>query len=260
MFKSFLKISQRNTRTSVDDVVVAVWYEATNRCLWYSYNTTPIEDRNGNTDATGWSSPIRIFAEDSDMEYAGEHCQIFADKDGHIHIVAYDPANLDLVYAYLDSYSDTTPETCVVDGYGVTGSNLTLDVVQESGNWIPYIGYYSASIIKPKLAYKVDTTANAPRGTKDDEVTQKWELTTIPTSSTIPLGSLGNNKMNVALWKTNAGEIKNSVTGTNGSGHYGLTYGATCWDRVWGNGTSNPVLGYAIKTGTSGYIETAQKK
>lgn len=240
--------------TAIDDVVVAVWYDATDRCLRYSYNTTPTVDRNTNTDATGWSTPETVFT--GDMENAGEWCQIMADKsdDGGIHIAAYDPINLDLVYAYKSNYQASGFETCIVDGYGVVGSNLTLDVAKNAGGkWIPYIGYYATSCVKPKIAYLVDTSSNDPAET--------WENSIIPTTNTIPLGSQGNNKMNVGVWKDkDSWQIKNSVTGANTGSHSGHSYGATCWDKVYGNGTANPIVGYAIKSASNGFIETAQLK
>lgn len=246
--------------TSVDDVVVAVWYDATDRCLRYSYNTTPTVDRNENTDAAGWSTPETVFA--GDMENAGEWCQVMVDKSGGIHIAAYDPISLDLVYAYKSKYQASVFETCIVDGYGVVGSNLTLDVAKNAGGkWIPYIGYYATSCVKPKVAYLVDTASNAPAGTIEDEVTKDWEISVIPTTNTIPLGSQGNNKMNVGVWKDkDSWQIKNSVTGDNTGSHSGHSYGATCWDKVYGNGTANPIVGYAIKSASNGYIETAQLK
>ena len=246
--------------TAVDDVVVAVWYDATDRCLRYSYNTTPTVARNANTDATGWSTPEPVFT--GDMENAGEWCQVMADKSGGIHIAAYDPINLDLVYAYKSSYQASSFETCIVDGYGVVGSNLTLDVAKNAGGkWIPYIGYYATSCVKPKVAYLSDTSANAPAGTIEDVITRAWEISVIPTTNTIPLGSQGNNKMNVGVWKDkDSWQIKNSVTGDNTGSHSGSSYGATCWDKVYGNGTANPVMGYAIKSGATGYIETAQMR
>ena len=246
--------------TAVDDVVVAVWYDATARCLRYSYNTTPTVDRNANTNAAGWSTPDTVFT--GDMENAGEWCQVMADKSGGIHIAAYDPISLDLVYAYKSNYQASGFETCIVDGYGVVGSNLTLDVAKNAGGkWIPYIGYYATSCVKPKVAYLVNTSSNAPAGTVDEMFTHAWENSVIPTTNTIPLGSQGNNKMNVGVWKDkDSWQIKNSVTGANTGSHSGYSYGATCWDKVYGNGTANPIVGYAIKSASNGYIETAQLK
>ena len=153
------------------DVVVAIWYDETRRVLWYSYNTTPLTDRNGTTDRSGWSTPVQVFS--GDMENAGEYCQLTVDAKGGIHIAAYDGTNCDLVYAYLSSYS-ASPSTCVVDSSGVIGSNLTIDVALDSSeNAIPRIGYYATSCIRPKLAYRVNTNSTASAGA-DDGIQQDW--------------------------------------------------------------------------------------
>ena len=237
--------------------VVAVWYDSTARKLQYAYNKTPTTNRNGDTTGIGWTYIGAVFS--GDMENAGEYCQIAVDNDGGIHIAAYDPINLDLVYAYAPSY-DGTFTTCVVDGSGVVGSNLTLDVAKSSsGNWIPYIGYYATSCIKPKYAYKTDIATDAPEGSIDDTATGLWETTIIPTAKTIFLGTQGNSKINVGVWKNTSGVIKNSPTVSGSNKHIGSSYEATCYDQVGSNGTTNAILGYAIKnTSSSGYIETAQ--
>lgn len=239
---------------NVEDKVVAVWYDSADRCLKYSYNETPT------TNTGKWSVPTNVFT--GDMENAGEWCQIVVDGDGGIHIAAYDPINLDLVYAYKSDYKTSETGTCVIDGYGVVGSNLTLDVAKnKNGKWIPYIGYYATSCVKPKIAYLTDTSSSTPEGTIEDEVTKAWEISVIPTTSIIPLGSQGNNRMNVGIWKDkDSWQIKGSLKGTNTGTHSGSSYNATCWDKVYGNGTSNPIMGYAIKESTTGYIETAQLK
>ncbi len=242
-----------------NDVVVAVWYDSVNRCLKYAYNTNPLESVKGSTSGSEWIGLETVFTDD--MKNAGEYCQIIVDKDGGIHIAAYDPLNLDLVYAYKSAYDATGFQTCIVDGNGVVGANLTLDVAKVNGVWTPYIGYYATSCVKPKLAYKISSD-NAVSGTIDDMLTGAWECAVVPTSSYITLGSQGNNKMNVGVWKdVSTWELKNSITGTKKSNHSGSGYSSTCNDTVWGNGTKNPVMGYAIKiSGSSCYIETAQLK
>lgn len=242
-----------------NDVVVAVWYDSINRCLKYAYNTNPLESSKGSNSGSEWIGVETVFTDE--MKNAGEYCQVIVDKDGGIHIAAYDPLNLDLVYAYKSAYDATGFQTCIVDGNGVVGANLTLDVAKLNGVWTPYIGYYATSCVKPKLAYKISSD-NAVSGTIDDMLTGAWECAVVPTSSYITLGSQGNNKMNVGIWKDiSTWEIKNSTTGTKSSNHSGSGYGSTCNDTVWGNGTKNPVMGYAIKiSGSSCYIETAQLK
>ena len=239
------------------DVVVAVWY-GSDRTLHYSYNTSPM-NRDGQTNGAGWSEPIPVFS--GDMENAGEYCKVVVDNNGGIHIAAYDPVNLDLCYAYLNSYSGTSFNTCVVDSNGVTGSNLTLDVAKVNGNWIPYIGYYATSCIKPKYAYKVDTSSTAPAGSVDDMFTQAWECMVVPTSSVIEMQSNQHNDINIAVWKDSSGVIKNSKNGTNSHPVNNNGYSADAYGHVYGNGTSNPIMGYAIKSGASqNTIETAQLK
>ena len=243
------------------DVVVVVWY-GSDRKLHYSYNTSPM-NRDGETNGEGWSTPATVFS--GDMENAGEYCKVAVDNNGGIHIAAYDPVNLDLCYAYLDSYNDSSFETCVVDSNGVTGSNLTLDVAKdkdsEDGNWIPYIGYYATSCIKPKYAYKVDTSSTAPAGSVEDMFTQAWECMVVPTSSVIEMQSNQHNDINIAVWKDSSGVIKNSKNGTNSHPTNNNGYSADAYGHVYGNGTSNPIMGYAIKSGASqNTIETAQMK
>jgi hypothetical protein len=230
--------------SAAQDVVVLAWFDYTNQKLMFSYKVAPQNDNNASTtQETGyWSTPITIF------EGAGEHVCLSIDNNGGIHIAATDINQANLVYAYLSSYTDTTPDTCVVDSYGIVGTNITIDTAKDSsGNVIPYIGYYMVSTQMPKLAYLVDTSNKAPAGVTDDVFTGKWEITIVPTSSKVP-----TDRINVGVWKDVNGTIKNSTTGTSSAN---ATNG-TCY----GNGTSNPVLAYAIKDGTIGYIETAQKK
>ena len=240
------------------DVVVAIWYDETNRVLWYSYNTTPLTDRNGTTDRSGWSTPVPVFS--GDLENAGEYCQLAVDKKGGIHIAAYDGTNCDLVYAYLSDYS-ATPATCVVDGSGVIGSNLTIDVALDaSEKAIPRIGYYATSCIRPKIAYLVDTTSTAPAGSEDEVFTGKWECAVVPTASNVNMQSNQYNKINVGVWKNN-GVVTSSTTGTSSYTNTPNSYNSTSYGYVWGNGTSNPVLGYTIKVSSSSdAIETAQMR
>ncbi len=244
--------------TRKTDVVVAIWYDETNRVLWYSYNDSPITDRNGTTDRSGWSTPVQVFT--GDLENAGEYCQVTVDANGGIHIAAYDGTNCDLVYAYLSSYT-AAPATCVVDGSGVIGSNITIDVALDSeSKAIPRIGYYATSCIRPKLAYLVDTTSTAPAGSDDEAFTGAWECSVVPTNSSVNMQSNQYNKINVGVWKdSETGVIKESTSGTSSYYNNPNSYNSTSYGFVYGNGTSNAVLGYAIKVNSSSdAIETAQ--
>lgn len=251
----YVSIGVASGGVDTNGIVVAVWYDATARTLKYSYNTDPLNsDENGQY--ANWSEAQSIFT--GKLSRAGEYCKIHVDQDNGIHIVAYDSKNLDLVYAYAPSYNGTF-ETCVVDSNGVVGSNLTLDVVKVGTNWVPYIGYYATSCIKPKYAYKVNTSVNAPSGAVSDRFTQAWECMVVPTSSVVQMQSNQHNDINIGLWKTEEGTIKNSNTGEKVKPTKGGGYNSTKVGSVYGNGTSNAVLGYAVKAGAStDAIETAQ--
>ena len=245
-----------------DDVVVITWYDTNARTLYYSYNTTPLTDRRGTYNAangtTGWSAPVVAVFEGKDYDYAGEYCKIAVDKNGGIHIAAYDPVNLDLVYAYASSYNSNFT-TCVVDSNGVVGSNLTLDVALENGKAIPFIGYYATSCIKPKYARLVGDLGD---GSVNDEVTGTWETSVVPTSSIIEMQSNQHNDINIGVWKdSSSGSIKESSKGGSSTSNTSSGYSSTSNGQIYGNGTKNPVLGYAIKYGSSSdTIETAQMK
>ena len=267
------------------DVAVLIWFDERSKKLKYTYNKYPAkEDTSGPTapnpppgmiDPSGdpeiqdlkfdsptipprhfgtgtgdgyWNTAVKNVFKDANI---GEYCKMVVDKNGGIHIAAYNFATASLHYAYLSSYTVGSFKTSVVDSYGITGSDIRLDVAMSaSGKPIPYIGYYSASAGCAKLAYLVEPDSGFDQGAAGVEsgyFTGKWEVTCIPTESRVE-----KDNINVAVWKDANGTIKNSATGTSSSN--------TTSGKVYGNGTSNPVLGYAIRKATEGYIETAQKK
>ena len=255
--------------TGSKDTVIAVWLDQTTNpalpTLYYAYNNDPI------TNPGKWTYVGRILPESSNYANAGEYCKVAVDSNGGVHIAAYDSKNLDLVYAYLpaskkgQASSENDFITCVVDSNGVVGSNLTLDVGKDSktNNIIPYIGYYASSSIKPKMAYYIGgfapdiTTIEA--GSNNDSFTGIWECATIPTASTVEMQSNQHNDINIGLWKSD-GVIVASTKGDDSTTNIAGGYNSTSYGQVYGNGSKNAVLGYAIKYGTSDRIETAQMK
>ncbi|MBR4374003.1 MAG: hypothetical protein IKP49_06545, partial [Treponema sp.] len=232
----------------------------------FSYITDPISNWNslkGNETAASWSTPQTIFSE------GGEYCHIVADKNNHLHIAAY-AGNGDVMYAYLDKYSSDA-QTCTVDASGSVGEHLTLDVAVNSKNHsIPYIGYYTGAIKKPKYAYLVDPTIEDSTATftqvadgadSSELFTGDWEVAVVPTPSTMTTNR--EDKVNVGVWKSSGvlsnskvgGEIKNSSSGGTFNG-----YSSTNWSKTFGNGTANGVLGYQISTATGSCLETAQMR
>ena len=236
------------------DVVVLVWYDETGNQLKYTYNKVNLASVADNAfegsvnTKNHWETARTIFAK------AGQYCQIKTDTFGGIHIVAQDANAGDVWYAKLDSYN-ATPSTCIVDSNGMVGSNLTLDVAIDkavadggTGKAIPYIGYYGS--VGAKIAYLTADGVNQTSlsaGAVNSKFTGYWEVSEIPSVSSVP-----KDRINVGVWKTAAGVIKNSTPGN------GVTASETV---AIGNGTTNPVVAYEIRpTSAEGYMETAQKK
>ncbi len=267
------------TVSTADDLVVAVWYDAANNQMLYSYNTKPqnikaptYKDNNYNTidsysqSATGWSTPVAVFGEGNGI---GEYCKVALDANGKVHIACYDNSNADVWYAYIDDY--TNPEaarTCIVDSYGIVGTELYLDVAIKDGNPVPYISYYGSSCVRPKISYwaGAESIADAVNiyGADEDAFSQLWESSVVPSTSKISL-----DHINVGVWKDSSGNLTYSTKdgkvpngkapGASGS-NIGKTNSGTSNGTVYGNGSKNPVLGYAITKGAGGFIETAQMK
>ena len=220
------------------DVAVLVWFDATNKKLKYTYKKKPQTAHHAGAvsvpENEAWAAPKDVFG----TKNIGAYCKLVVDKN-------------DLHYAYLPSYNASSFTTSVVDSYGITGSQIRLDVaLSANGNPIPYIGYYSPSAGYAKLAYLVDKSSGFDQGAagvKDGYFTGDWEVTCIPTES-----ELVEDNINVGVWKDADGKIQASVTGSGGSN--------TTSGKVYGNGSANPVLGYATKKEINGFIETAQKK
>lgn len=258
---------------ATNNAVVMVWFDETNRCLQYAYTTNPMVNT-PNGSSTNWTIVANPIFAGEDYDSAGEYCQVVADKNGGIHIAAYDSVNCDLIYAYAPSYNGVFT-SCVVDSYGVVGANLTIDVALDNANKpLVNIAYYATSAVRPKYAKNV-YPGIVSDGVIDDKYTGAWECSTIPISTSNPPTMQSNqyNMINVGVWKNkDTGVIKNSNTiiykadGTNSgetaSDHTsGTGYGAWSWGWAMGNGTSNAVLGYAIKVNsTTDAIETAQLK
>ena len=236
------------------DIVVIAWYDKENKNLMYTYNKTDLSavtkanfEGSANT-KTHWQTAKPIFSN------AGMYCQIKVAPDGSIHFAGYDGDSGDIRYAKLAEYSNTSVDSCIVDSNGIVGSNLTLDVAKdESGNVVPYIGYYGSS--GPKMAYLSDlgkAQSSVVAGAVNDMFTGYWEVTEIPTQS-----NAVKDRINVGVWKDADGVIKASTTGTNS--HADETGNTSTDGSVYGNGTAYPVLGYEIRPSTdTGFMETAQ--
>ncbi|WP_296327813.1 hypothetical protein, partial [uncultured Treponema sp.] len=128
--------------------------------------------------------------------------------------------------------------------------------------------YYGSSCARPKVAYWASETSIASAtdlsGAKDEAATGNWETSIIPSTSKISI-----DHINVGVWKDSSGNLTYSTTDGNAPngkqpGETGANVGkpnaGTDNGMIYGNGTKNPLLGYAITKGAGGYIETAQMK
>ena len=244
-----------NADTNNNDYVVMVWYDQHSKKLYYAYNENPLAGTTG-VNTTDWTGVKEILSS------GGEYCQIAVDKDGGIHIAAYD--NGKVKYAFMQKFNSSTVTTCTVDSYDIIGQNLTLDVAYELdengvGHNIPHIGYYALSRTLPKYAYLAKPASTDLNGADSSNYfTGVWETTYIPTKQTIP-----QDRINVGVFKQNGQRAYSTIgpnmfkaNGTKGSSNTSAGSG-TCY----GNGTNNPVLGYAIKYESNKiYAEVAQLK
>lgn len=240
-----------------EDIVVAAW--CTGDGVKFAYKKNPYTDNDADQTHANkdgyWSKAVEVFSG------ACEDVSIKADASGAVHISAYNKAEQSLVYRYITSDYITSNLTTIkddvvtVDSYQIVGSRTQIDVQKEGSYYVPYISYYNPATQKTKLAYliagKSDKGYSAPGVNPDDTFTGNWEVSVIPTSSDIQ-----EDHTNIGLWKDSSGARRTSVGGTvNNYGSIGDNEGQTS-----GNGTNNPVVGYATVIGIRGFIETAQMR
>lgn len=239
--------------STAEDVVVAAW--CTGSGVAFAYKKNPYTDNDADSDSANagtagyWSKAVEVFSG------ACEDVSIKADASGAVHISAYNKADQSLVYRYINKDRTTMGDVVTVDSYQIVGSRTQIDVQKEGSYYVPYISYYNPATQKTKLAYliagKSDKGYSAPGVNPDDTFTGNWEVSVIPTSSDIQ-----EDHTNIGLWKDSSGARRTSVGGTvNNYGSIGDNDGQTS-----GNGTNNPVVGYATVIGIRGFIETAQMR
>ena len=259
-----------------DDVIVVTWQDTLSEKWYYAFKKKPCTDNDlGITRPDGevvtdgyWSDPILLASN------AGEDCHISVDPRGGVHLAAYEGSEANLLYVYFANYTDTTPQIVTVDSYAFTGEHLTIDTAfsTDGAYVVPIIGYYMGSAKKPKIA-RLDGIISASNGTgtipsgvdEYEAVNGKWEMAIVPTESKYA-DNYAYSHVNVGVWKDSDGKIKDSIRPAAGTPNVDKWKGSNkaVGDETngyfWGNGTNNPVLGYGIKVGTRGYIETAQMK
>ncbi|MBQ5848562.1 MAG: hypothetical protein IIW49_06565, partial [Treponema sp.] len=188
----------------------------------------------------------------------GKNVAMVADAAGGLHFAYSSNSGADLYYTYMSSLT-ATPVTMLVDSYDNVGSYCTIDVGRTSSTssqWIPYITYKrDASEVALKMAYPVvNVSTEKPGASSAGFFTGNWDVCTIPSAN-----NSTNDLVNVGLCKDwGNGVIQDFPTGADDfSYNPGGTYAICNSSVIYGNGTQNPVVGYAVE---QGYIEVAQKK
>jgi hypothetical protein len=173
-----------------DGRAVVAWFDATNRCLWYSYG----QNAPGGTTATpsqtmaNWqSNAIRI------KDNAGTHVDMAVDRLNNIHLAYVDASSGGLWYTYISNATapNTSPttgnvKTVRVDTYLSTGQRLMINVREQgTGNFVPYITYihnaFSETTNSVRVAWRNTTMANLADGTTENHTfTGAWEVMTVP--------------------------------------------------------------------------------
>ena len=253
-YKNVRVISSGNEASA--DVAVAALNDGTAVVAYYTGKELKIQyapfssiDNNEAADAT-WTTK-------SVSSKGGKNVAMVADADGGLHFAYSSNSGADLYYTYMSSLTEP-PVTMLVDSYDNVGSYCTIDVgrTSERSQWIPYITYKrDASEVALKMAYPVvNVSTEKPGASSAGFFTGNWDICTIPSEN-----NSTNDLVNVGLCKDwNDGVIKNFPTGADDfSYNPGGTYAICNSSVIYGNGTQNPVVGYAVE---QGYIEVAQKK
>ena len=162
-------------------VAVVAWYDATNKCLVYSYNEEPQTSVQGGV----WQTNARLI----DDDFAGWYVDLAVDKNNGIHIAYYSSSKGDLKYAYLPSYNGTAT-VVTVDSYLSVGTQISISTREESSKIVPYISYFQSAFTQTpssvRVAWRNDLTGTVKDGAKDELFTGNWEVMTIPMKGIIP--------------------------------------------------------------------------
>lgn len=230
---------------------VIVWYDEGNRSLKMA-SVSLSEIKSGINDNAWTATTISTKG--------GQYVQMAIDSKDGIHLAYMSNSGADLYYAYIPSYNSSSITEILVDSKNDVGDNCSIDVGRkdESSPWIPIISYKSNEGTKTKIAYPVDFDDNGkPKvgATSGGFFTGNWAVSMLPTKN-----KSTNDQINVGLNKDwSNGVIHEFTKRTDDTSSYTPKgpYAICSSGILYGNGTKNPVVGYAI---SSGSIEMAQKK
>ena len=246
-----------------DGTAVMAWYDSGAGRLAFSYNENPRTEKATLKEGTDEWQNNSYYVSDSSIR-AGTHVSMAVDASDGIHLAYYSASGGDLYYSYIKNpktQSEPT-KTVMVDSYGSVGTYTMIDVARDStsSQFIPYISFRcesnSDTTASVKIAYPVKWSGgNVLSGVDEyDRYTGNWEVSVIPTDNT-PLTDYTNIGLNKD-WSTGVRSIFS--TGDSVSKSWTATFAVGDSTTVYGNGTNNPILSYAVSE--NGVLEMAQKK
>lgn len=259
-YKYVTKIANRGASPYVavgalptDGTAVVVWYDKNEQALKMKSATFS----SVKSESVSWTAPSTIST------IGGKYVSMATDEAGGIHLAYLSNSGANLYYTYMSSVS-ATPVTMLVDAYQDVGDRCMITVGRESTSkpWIPYISYKSNYASHTKIAYPVfasdASSATLPSaGIVDgtEKYAGAWNVSLVPDTnlSIDDTVSVGVNKD----WASDSGVMYVFPTGETQKASDTGVYALCDATIVYGNGTKNPVMGYAIEDGT---IQMAQKK
>ncbi|MFO7780870.1 MAG: hypothetical protein R6W94_04525, partial [Spirochaetia bacterium] len=177
--------------------VIIVYYDESAGRLKLRYSDGPV-DGSSPTGAVTWiDSPITF------PEYVGNYVSMTLDSNDGIHLSAYDGAEADLSYMFIDAYDSTTLNHVTVDSSFSVGLWTRIEVLENGGDIIPYIAYFNSSESgqrdSVKLAYSLSgvTSGNVPAGVENGFTTGEWEYLNVPAITPPQGGSLMFKQVNL---------------------------------------------------------------
>ena len=245
---------------------VIAWYDSQSGRLAFSYNDSPRTAQSSlvfNKSDNVWQKNAYYVSDESVR--AGTYVSMAVDASDGIHLAYYSASGGDLWYSYIADPTTQKPaiKSVMVDSYGSVGTYTMIDVAKDAGGqaYIPYISFRcdsnSETAASVKIAYPFNLTANSAVSAGvdgDDRYTGAWEVSVVPTENT-PITDYTNVGVNKD-WTT--GVRKVFETGAKVTKSWSATFAVGDSTTVYGNGTKNPVVSYAVSE--NGVIEMAQKK
>jgi hypothetical protein len=192
--------------SSDGSVAYVAWYDAANRQLVFSYNTSPTLT----TSSGQWQTNAKAI--DSGACW---YVDMAVDANNGIHLAYYAADNGDLKYAYIAPFTTTsgpcssTPAVVTVDSWLSVGSRTSISVkaktIEGVTYYVPHISYFAGAFTSSKYSNRVAWRSDSDmllgqgspsNGALSDLFTGAWESMTVPTPNiakdfTVGVGIVG---------------------------------------------------------------------